>query len=173
LDEFVRTAALNALAFLTFDGRVSKPAVEDFLRRFDLERMASSDDEALWAAWMTAIALLGLERLSPNVRAAFADGRILPSYCGEDVYDELLSDALQRPGDQTRFEDEHLGYIEDVLVELQRFSSGYEPQAASSEASIWSNDDSDLPHRNPMRHVGRNDPCPCGSGKKAKKCCLQ
>ncbi|WP_197427437.1 SEC-C metal-binding domain-containing protein [Bradyrhizobium retamae] len=22
------------------------------------------------------------------------------------------------------------------------------------------------------RHVGRNDPCPCGSGKKAKKCCL-
>lgn len=22
------------------------------------------------------------------------------------------------------------------------------------------------------RHVGRNDPCPCGSGKKFKKCCL-
>ncbi len=26
---------------------------------------------------------------------------------------------------------------------------------------------------NPLRHVGRNDPCPCGSGKKFKKCCLQ
>ena len=26
--------------------------------------------------------------------------------------------------------------------------------------------------RNPVRHVGRNDPCPCGSGKKFKKCCL-
>jgi uncharacterized protein YecA (UPF0149 family) len=25
---------------------------------------------------------------------------------------------------------------------------------------------------NPNRHVGRNDPCPCGSGKKYKKCCL-
>jgi hypothetical protein len=25
---------------------------------------------------------------------------------------------------------------------------------------------------NPFRHVGRNDPCPCGSGLKAKKCCL-
>ena len=23
------------------------------------------------------------------------------------------------------------------------------------------------------KHVGRNDPCPCGSGKKFKKCCLQ
>jgi uncharacterized protein YecA (UPF0149 family) len=25
---------------------------------------------------------------------------------------------------------------------------------------------------NPKRKVGRNDPCPCGSGKKYKKCCL-
>lgn len=26
------------------------------------------------------------------------------------------------------------------------------------------------PAHNPMRDVGRNDPCPCGSGKKFKKC---
>ncbi len=26
---------------------------------------------------------------------------------------------------------------------------------------------------NPFKHVGRNDPCPCRSGKKFKKCCLQ
>jgi uncharacterized protein YecA (UPF0149 family) len=24
----------------------------------------------------------------------------------------------------------------------------------------------------PSEPVGRNDPCPCGSSKKAKKCCL-
>lgn len=24
----------------------------------------------------------------------------------------------------------------------------------------------------PVVKVGRNDPCPCGSGRKAKKCCL-
>ncbi|WP_238374901.1 SEC-C metal-binding domain-containing protein, partial [Aggregatibacter actinomycetemcomitans] len=24
----------------------------------------------------------------------------------------------------------------------------------------------------PKRKVGRNDPCPCGSGKKYKKCCI-
>ena len=23
-----------------------------------------------------------------------------------------------------------------------------------------------------MNKVGRNDPCPCGSGKKYKKCCI-
>lgn len=26
---------------------------------------------------------------------------------------------------------------------------------------------------NPLRHLGRNEPCFCGSGKKYKKCCLQ
>lgn len=27
------------------------------------------------------------------------------------------------------------------------------------------------PYENPYRKIGRNDPCPCGSGKKFKKCC--
>jgi hypothetical protein len=30
----------------------------------------------------------------------------------------------------------------------------------------------DGPALNPYRDVGRNDPCPCGSGRKFKKCCL-
>jgi len=36
-------------------------------------------------------------------------------------------------------------------------------------------DDEDVvpePYVNPLRHVGRNDPCPCGSGKKFKNCHL-
>ena len=27
------------------------------------------------------------------------------------------------------------------------------------------------PYVNPLSRVGRNDPCPCGSGKKYKNCC--
>jgi hypothetical protein len=29
-----------------------------------------------------------------------------------------------------------------------------------------------LPFKKPTPDIGRNDPCPCGSGKKYKKCCL-
>jgi hypothetical protein len=28
------------------------------------------------------------------------------------------------------------------------------------------------PVRNPGARIGRNDPCPCGSGKKYKRCCM-
>ena len=30
---------------------------------------------------------------------------------------------------------------------------------------------SEAPYRREVPKVGRNDPCPCGSGKKYKKCC--
>ncbi|MBV8764510.1 MAG: SEC-C domain-containing protein, partial [Hyphomicrobiales bacterium] len=42
----------------------------------------------------------------------------------------------------------------------------------SVEAIAWQPLYANEPTGNPWRHVGRNDPCPCGSGKKAKKCCL-
>jgi uncharacterized protein YecA (UPF0149 family) len=29
------------------------------------------------------------------------------------------------------------------------------------------------PIKNPKETPGRNDPCPCGSGKKYKQCCLK
>ena len=29
-----------------------------------------------------------------------------------------------------------------------------------------------VPYINPLRYIGRNDPCPCGSGKKFKNCHL-
>jgi len=37
--------------------------------------------------------------------------------------------------------------------------------------AYWRVDGPDLPHVNPAREVGRNHRCPCGSGKKFKKCC--
>ena len=29
------------------------------------------------------------------------------------------------------------------------------------------------PQRNLKRHIGRNDPCSCGSGRKFKACCMR
>ena len=40
--------------------------------------------------------------------------------------------------------------------------------AAASQATVKK-----VPVRNAAKKVGPNDPCPCGSGKKYKKCCMQ
>jgi preprotein translocase subunit SecA len=47
-----------------------------------------------------------------------------------------------------------------------------EPPAAEASAAEPSNPDDHVdPIRNLAQKVGRNDPCPCGSGKKFKNCC--
>jgi hypothetical protein len=56
---------------------------------------------------------------------------------------------------------------------IEEFShwAGFKPKEARDEAG-WLPSWSATPAHNPFRDVGRNDPCPCGSGKKFKKCCL-
>ena len=40
------------------------------------------------------------------------------------------------------------------------------------ESPGWHNDPVVLPFHRETPKVGRNDPCPCGSGKKFKSCCM-
>ncbi|TIM36687.1 MAG: hypothetical protein E5Y61_02825 [Mesorhizobium sp.] len=68
--------------------------------------------------------------------------------------------------------------MDDVLEALEWTSHleyfGKEDLRSPLPEQTWLDELSGLiaPVTNPLRHVGRNDPCPCGSGKKAKKCCL-
>lgn len=39
------------------------------------------------------------------------------------------------------------------------------------EQGLWFYIDGEFPASQPKVKAGRNDPCPCGSGKKFKKCC--
>ena len=54
------------------------------------------------------------------------------------------------------------------------FEEHFFEQAAATEAEAYQASQGDMPSQ-PIRReepkVRRNDPCPCGSGKKYKKCC--
>jgi preprotein translocase subunit SecA len=68
---------------------------------------------------------------------------------------------------------------EDVeAVEEQRRQTAeveYQHESAESMASEESTEETavtaDQPYTRDGEKVGRNDPCPCGSGKKFKQCC--
>ena len=47
------------------------------------------------------------------------------------------------------------------------------PATLQMIAAYWRSSDSLFPRRQPNRaaKIGRNAPCPCGSGKKYKRCC--
>jgi len=60
-----------------------------------------------------------------------------------------------RPDSLRDFEERGLGTLDDPVAAL-----------------AWTAEGAGEPVRNPWKDVGRNDPCPCGSGLKFKKCCL-
>jgi uncharacterized protein len=170
IDEFIREALFGAATFLAWERRIPRDRFREFLVRFDEERPAEDGDQA-WAGWLQAVALLGLRDLVPLVDNAWR--RIPEEWMDRPQFDEDLAEAERAPDDIDRFTQNHLGYIEDVLVSL-RWTRGTEAVFdEDDEKAPWTDfADPNEPVRNPWRHVGRNDPCPCGSGKKAKKCCL-
>jgi hypothetical protein len=66
--------------------------------------------------------------------------------------------------------DQRLAKSERALREIEEFMQA--PPAAVSERRADNAGKTSGSVRK-QEHIGRNDPCPCGSGKKFKKCCLK
>jgi len=185
IDEFIRDAVFGAVTFLTWDGRIERDRTRHFLERFYREKLAD-DWDCAWVGWLQAIAMLPLRDLVPLVYSAWDEGRIPEDTLERRDFESDLREAEQDPGSIGRFDRANKSYIEDVLVALD-WTRGLgddddfeldeddfvldddDDRQPSWPDSIWS---SAMPATNPWRDVGRNDPCPCGSGKKFKKCCL-
>lgn len=171
IDEYLRSSLLGAAAFLTWDGRIERERMREFLERFYVEGLAA-DGEFAWVGWFEAIALLGLRDLAPLFRNAWEGGRIDTEYMDQGDFETDLASAERAPTDIERFAPFKLGYIEDVVEALSWAHTIRDLDRVTDTNTTnpaWLPEE---PYVNPWRHVGRNDPCPCGSGKKAKKCCL-
>jgi uncharacterized protein len=62
---------------------------------------------------------------------------------------------------------------ERMTPEMRETTLAQLPAALQMIAAYWRSPGRPLPRQEPLRSakVGRNEPCPCGSGKKFKKCC--
>ena len=172
IDGFIREALFGAATFLAWERRIQRDRFREFLVRFYEERPAEDGDQA-WAGWLQAIALLGLRDLVPLADNAFREGRIPEEWIDRRQFDDDIAVAEYAPDDVDRFTQYNLGYIEDVLVSLDWTRGTEDVFDEDGEEAPWADFAyPNEPVRNPWRNVGRNDPCPCGSGKKFKKCCL-
>src|SRR5215217_5257102 len=177
-DEYVRTAALAALAYLTATGRVPREETKAYLLEL-YDTLQPQQESFVWSGWVLAIALLGLEELSDIVRQAFERGLIEPMVMGYDDFRRDLERTLADPERMAGFHYDRIGPLEDAIGELSGWYTFSD--AAQQDQDRWATSPEDAglafadtpqPFVDPFKGVGRNDPCPCGSGKKFKKCCL-
>jgi len=173
IDALIRHALLGAATFLAWEGRIERDPMQRFLEQFYEERPATDGDH-VWIAWLEAIALLGLRHLAPLVHRAWNGGRVPPDLIERSDFEKDLADAERSPDDIGRFKGANLGYIDDISEALDWSRDADDLDNAQDWEPPWTDTERHAitPAVNPLRHVGRNDPRPCGSGKKAKKCCL-
>lgn len=154
LDDTIRQSVLTACCTLCIAGQVEREALQRLLVRFD-DAQAAVEGDIGWSAWEEAIAVLGLRDLAPRVEAARKDGRIDREYSDPEWFRDTLREAERHPHDFDHLPPDQYGYLDDAIAALD-----------------WTHEGFGEPQRNPFKDVGRNDPCPCGSGLKFKKCCL-
>ena len=73
-----------------------------------------------------------------------------------------------------RIKDETLGILFRIqIAEPEKMDDYRQPRQQQLIFSGGGDGESKKPTRRASRKIGRNAPCPCGSGKKYKKCCGQ
>jgi hypothetical protein len=173
-DVFARSSLMDALVLIVQLHPETRNSVADFFRSF--RQIYETEDADLLIGWIDAIAELGLTDMEPEIRATFDAGLIPKDYCAlHDILGDIeASVAAGGTPVNPRYK---LGLISDAIEELSKWH-GYSDAYLARQARQGSRNPSRaMPWAETFMHdtapIGRNDPCPCGSGKKFKKCCLQ
>jgi hypothetical protein len=170
-DEYVRAKMCQAIAMLTRRGELPRDATAAFLRDC-FAQLEPIEDCYVWSGWLDAVAWLGLTELKPLAQQAFARGSIEPGWLSFKDFEEDLQYSVEHPEAEPLNADGDLTLFGDTVAEMSEWD-GFKPKTPRIDTpDLRPLDSLGTPHREPLRKVGRNDPCPCGSGKKFKKCCL-
>jgi uncharacterized protein len=163
-DESVRAAALAVLTTLTATGRIAREETEAYV----LEAVSGAVRQA-FGRGLTDPMVMGNNDFRTDLGRALAN----PELSGWSA----LSDAAKR--DQERHaigrQDAHRTFPDTPQSFVAPLKEWVE-QLAAEEARLCAENarlraEIAALQAKP-KAVGRNDPCPCGSGKKFKKCCL-
>ncbi len=177
-DDWVRDAAMTAMAYLTGIGRVPETGMRDHLARW-LEDLQPQAESMVWVSWTTTVAFLGYTDMAEQAERLFERGFVDRDAMSFASFQDMLQRTLGDPERMACFDAEDVGPVHDVIDELENWSRlSVDDLLAPAlleedlEGDELFDEEPQQPYVNALREVGRNDPCPCGSGKKYKKCCL-
>jgi hypothetical protein len=180
LDEFIRMTGLKAMAILANNGLLPEQELSTYIGDA-LQRLPREPSYA-WDELVAVASDFCFKEHRAAVLKLYDDGIADP-----DV--DRKEDVLER-FDSGQRESHLMPYrlVDDVLQETMWWSASRDHESSESspdEEKALSLSAIDRPSnprgiendRKPFVHaskkISRNDPCPCGSGKKFKKCCSQ
>jgi hypothetical protein len=170
LDQFCRAACLDALTCLVAWGELPRAEYVAYLRELLTARLRGvAENEHVFATVVSAACDLEAWELRPEIEAAYA--RRVVDECFIDLDYFLRAADGKRRGEWQLFCDRH-----QPIVDVANATSWLDDPPPEDEPPLPRAEDvkviadSVAPYLAPPK-VGRNELCPCGSGKKYKKCC--
>lgn len=188
VNEYTRSSAMRGLITLFVEDVMTREGVIAYFRELfqgGLER----DYSYAWDGLVSQSTRLYPEELMPEIRQAFADGLVDDVMAIDLAWIEHVLDEGKTQTLAWLRADRHYHYVADTIKEIEwwacfqpprpapsaPFSSPGTPRLALSpprRSSPTSSAVTPRPAPPPKKKkVGRNDPCPCGSGRKYKHCC--
>ena len=187
-NEWVRGAALDGLVTLVACGGQSRDEVMAYFRR--LFQILEREPSAMWDSLANVCADLCPREVITELNQAYDDGLVDPAAIGWDEVEAALDMGPDAALKEARHRNRLITNTADSIKWWACFHEGPDGKEWA-EAGIESEDDLENleddadsllplfgpdpgipePYRRTEPKVGRNEPCPCGSGKKFKKCC--
>lgn len=178
--DFARAEMLDVMGQLYLDQTLEKQELQDFLKEIIHEKKCIGD--YIYTAVADVICLCHFTDMLPDLRRLYADDRVDSYAVGG--YDECVDIIFAYGRRQRRFCKSPMDAVE-LMHSWPMFEDCVRENKSTADeedgdwldkkfSSVLGEFDSVLTNVEQRRvvKIGRNDPCPCGSGKKYKQCCL-
>lgn len=180
LDMYVRWAAATTYMNWVRDGVMTRDEVVAKLHA-NLRRSLESGDHELVGPFICLLADLAAHEALDTIRDAFERDLVDPFLVDLEGVEASI-DAGDAEVQKSLHRRRPTG-MPDTIAELSKWAAFSEQPGRVAKKPALQNPVSHLPRAANVQEkkmpvagadakVGRNDPCPCGSGKKFKKCCL-
>lgn len=165
VNEWVRSAGIEAMTVKFVQAELSREDVRAYFTELFHNKLVD-ETGVVWENLIIATAELQLTSLTDEIEEAFT----------QHVIDELrishawIKQVMKRNREEQRYnlqQHRHKQFIRDTITEMEWWNC-FRGQSTPVEAP--NSPQQPQPYTAPAK-VGRNDPCPCGSGKKYKYCC--
>ncbi|HEX5391670.1 MAG TPA: DUF1186 domain-containing protein [Rhodocyclaceae bacterium] len=175
--DYVRASAMTALTVRVLEEDVERSEMLSYLQKLAAKEIVRAQTQGLATEMdmldiiTTSACDLGMQELWPMIKDWFDLG-LLDTRLHDRAWVRrtILTDFETLRAEQER---RRLLYVTDVAREMS-WIAGYQRPKGNTD---YGTDSVPYPMEFPDTYVreapkvGRNDPCPCGSGKKFKKCC--
>jgi len=175
INEYVCSAALRSLVVLYKHESITRTElIAYFTSLFDTK--LEQREPYFWTSLVSCCCDINPEELYDRILECFDKGYIESFFISLDDVTHSLQQSKEKTLTQLQA-NTHKQIITDAIKTMEHWAC-FRPQVKSKRKtkdnlSLFAQDgDVFTPTKNKEAKVGRNDPCPCGSGKKYKKCCL-